>query len=245
MQMLLLLRREDDVDDVVKEQALMCLGNLMADGTLCIYLGSGSRNSNVITEKGIRTLLGLPDLVPGLAKCLSGDHQAQPMRVQALRCLRNVARSGSFPSCFSFDRLFFIRLRFCYVASNHVNILHYTEITSTVSEVLGELSFSASYTAIRAASTNEQKYALHFLHRISGSGGFFFLISVALLANGYSRSWADVVEEGCSNREVFGSEERVEMVFGERNDRGADEGGGVLEVLRCDGWVIRFTPQTL
>ena len=171
VQVLLLPRRDDDVEDVVKEQGLMCLGNLSADGTFCIYLGNRSSGSDVITEKGIRTLLGHPDLVLGLAKSLSGDHKAQPMRVQALRCLRNVARSGSFSS-YSFDKLFFSFLAIL-LASNHADILQHPEITSTVSEVLGELSFSASYTAIRAASTNEQKYAMHFLHRISGSGGFF------------------------------------------------------------------------
>ena len=51
-----------------------------------------------------------------------------------------------------------------------------------------------------------------------------------------------MVEEGCSDREVFGSEEWVEVVFGERDDRGADEGGGVLEVLWCEGRVITFSP---
>ena len=150
--------------------------------------GNRSRNSNVIIEKGIRTLVGHPDIVLGLAKSLSGDHQAQPMKVQALRCLRNVARSGLFPSrSFFFDELFFHLLWFSYVAPSHADILHHTEITSTVSDVLGELSFSASYTAIRAASTNEQKYALHFLHRISGSGELFlsylplqFLLMVVL-----------------------------------------------------------------
>ena len=44
-----------------------------------------------------------------------------------------------------------------------------------------------------------------------------------------------MVEEGRSDREVFRSEEWVEMVYGERDDRGADEGGGLLEVLRCEG----------
>jgi hypothetical protein len=60
-----------------------------------------------------------------------------------------------------------------YTASDHAEIIRQPEITMAVSEILAELSFSASYTAIRAASTNEQKYALHFLHRISGSGMFF------------------------------------------------------------------------
>jgi len=41
-----------------------------------------------------------------------------------------------------------------------------------------------------------------------------------------------MVEEGRSDHQVFGSEEWVEMVFGEWDDRGADEGGGVLEILR-------------
>ena len=39
VQMLLLPRRDDDVEDVVKEQALMCLGNLSVDGMFCTYLG--------------------------------------------------------------------------------------------------------------------------------------------------------------------------------------------------------------
>ena len=50
-----------------------------------------------MTEGGIRT--GHSDLVLGLAKGLSGDREAHPIKLQALRYLRNVARSGSFPSC--------------------------------------------------------------------------------------------------------------------------------------------------
>jgi len=44
VQTLLLPRRDDDMEEVVKEQALMCLGNLSADGMFHIYLGDGARN---------------------------------------------------------------------------------------------------------------------------------------------------------------------------------------------------------
>jgi len=41
-----------------------------------------------------------------------------------------------------------------------------------------------------------------------------------------------VVEEGRSDHTLFRSEEWVEMIFGEWDDRGADEGRAMLEILR-------------
>ncbi|KAF8071557.1 armadillo-type protein [Lyophyllum atratum] len=109
---------QPDTEAITKEQTLLCLGNLTVD------------------EKGVIALLAHPDLLPGLSTCLCHESHTPAVKAQALRCLRNLAKSDA----------------------SHEAIRNRPEIMSSVCEVL----------AVRASS-NQQKYALHFLHRFTSS----------------------------------------------------------------------------
>ncbi|KAF5379665.1 hypothetical protein D9615_005759 [Tricholomella constricta] len=108
------------MEDITREQALMCVGNLSVH----------------VPEKGVAALLVHPKLISGLSACLCEKSPTPAIRAQALRCLRNLAKS----------------------AASHAPICSRSEIMSAVCDVL----------AVRASS-NHQKYALHFLHRIVSS----------------------------------------------------------------------------
>ncbi|KAG6915811.1 hypothetical protein DXG01_009685 [Tephrocybe rancida] len=65
-------------DDITKEQALLCIGNLSVD-----------------QEKGVTSLLAHSETIARLSTCLCEEESPTPaIKAQSLRCLRNLAKSG-------------------------------------------------------------------------------------------------------------------------------------------------------